>query len=320
MLRRIASGLSALLAALFAALAAIVRLVLPRWETIDWSRAPGPGKLIDIDGVRLHYVEDGRGEAVVLIHGLGGHTFSFRHTLPALAKRFRVVAVDLKGFGFSERPKGGDYSITAQARLMLRLMDELGIEHATVVGHSLGGEVAMRVAAAAPERVDALVLAASVSGERVWTLPPTPLFKPFLAILGRLFGRRLFRRMFYDPRNATEEAREAYATPTRVRGYGDALYELAKDARQDRRVDYGSIRAPVLILWAERERILPRLVLSRLKRLFQRAQLVTIDKAGHLLLEERPRECNQAILRFLVDGGQEEPEAAEPVDRAVVQS
>jgi len=303
-------------AAIFAALVAIGRLLFPRWEKIDWARAPRPGKLIDIDRVRLHYVEAGGGEAVVVIHGLGGHTFSFRHTIPALAKRFRVVAVDLKGFGFSERPKGGDYSLTEQARLMLRLMDELGIEHATVVGHSLGGEVAMRVAAAAPERVDALVLAASVSGERVWTLPPTPLFKPFLAILGRLFGRRLFRRMFYDPRNATEEAREAYATPTRVRGYGDALYELAKDARHDKRVDYGNIRAPVLILWAEGERILPRFALGRLKKRFPQAQVVTIEKAGHLLLEERPQECNEAILRFLTSGRDEVPEAAEPVDRA----
>lgn len=318
--RRIASVLAALFAALFAALVAIVRLIFPRWEKVNWSKAQRPGKLIDIDGVRLHYVEDGSGPAVVLIHGFGGHTFTFRHTVPALAKRFRMVAVDLKGFGFSERPKGGDYSLTEQARLVLRLMHELTIESAAIVGHSMGGEVAMRVAATAPERVDRLVLAASVSGERIWTPPPTPPFKALLAISARLFGRRLFKRMFYDPSNATDEARAGYTTPTRIRGYGDALYALAKDARHDKRIDYGNIRAPVLILWAERERILPRLVLGKLNRRFPKAQLVTIDKAGHLLLEERSKECNEAILRFLAGGKGEAPEAAQPVDRAVVES
>jgi pimeloyl-ACP methyl ester carboxylesterase len=318
--RRIASILIALFAALLAVLVAIVRLILPRWERLDWSSAPRPGKLIDIDGVRLHYVEDGRGPAVVMIHGFGGHTFSFRHTVPALAKRFRVVAIDLKGFGFSERPKGGDYSLREQARLVLRLMHDLKIERAAIVGHSMGGEVAMRVAATAPECADRVVLAASVSGERIWTPPPTRPFKVILMIVARLFGGLLFRRMFYDPNNATEGAREGYRAPTRIRGYGDALYELAKDVRHDPRIDYGAIRAPVLILWAEHDRILPRLVLGRLKRRLPRADVVTIQKAGHLLLEERPKECNEAILRFLVDGRGEAPEAAEPVDGTMVQS
>ncbi len=317
MLRRIAIAF----AAVVAALAGIGRLLLSRWEKIEWLKAPRPGKLIEVDGVRLHYIEEGGaqtgerlpGPPVVLIHGLGGHTYSFRHTVPALARHFRVIALDLKGFGYSERPKGGDYSLTEHARLVLRFMDALGIGRGSVLGHSMGGEVAMRVAAVAPERVERMVLAASVSGDRIWTLPPVPvLFQILVAIITRLFGRRLFKRMFYDPRHATEEAREAYAAPTRIRGHADALYELAKDTRRDRRIDYGKIGAPTLILWAAADRVLPRLTLRRLGQHFPRAQVVQIEKAGHLLLEERPDACNEAVLRFLTQDRVPTTSATEP--------
>ena len=309
MLRRIAIAF----AAVVAALAGIGRLLLSHWEKIEWLKASRPGKLIEVDGVRLHYIEEGGGAPVMLIHGLGGHTYSFRHTTPALARHFRVIALDLKGFGYSERPKGGDYSLTEHARLVLRFMDALGIGRVSVLGHSMGGEVAMRVAAMAPERVERLVLSASVSGDRIWTLPPLPvLFQTFVAVFTRLFGRRIFRRLFYDPRHATEEAREAYAAPTRIRGHADALYELAKDSRRDRRIDYGKIGAPTLILWAAADRVLPRLTLRRLGQHFPRAQVVQIEKAGHLLLEERPDACNEVIAQFLAGSREEAPADTEP--------
>ncbi len=293
------------------AAAAAFRWLRRRREDIAWRSAKPPGRTIGVDGVPIHFVDRGSGaDATVLIHGFLGHTYSFRHQIPELAKDQRVVAVDLKGSGYSGRPSKGDYSLTEQARLVVRLMDKLGIARASIVGHSLGGEVAMRMAANWPERVDKLVLAASVSGDRIPSLPVTPLIKPLLWLIGRLFGRRIFRRQFYDPGKATKEVLEAYRRPLRIKGTGHAVYQTLRDMRREKAVDSSRIVAPALILWASHERILPRWVLSRLRKRFPRADVQTIERAGHLLLEEQPETSNAAIRRFLTG-------ARETVDTAV---
>jgi len=302
------------IAAVGGAVAAVaaLRWLRRRKEDIDWRSARPPGAIVDVDGVPIHYIERGSGPAAAaLIHGFLGHTYSFRYLIPELAKDRRVVAVDLKGSGYSSRPQKGDYSLTEQARLVIRLMDKLGIDRASFVGHSLGGEVAMRLAANWPERVEKLVLAASVSGDRIPSLPVTPLIKPILWLIGRLFGRRIFRRQFYDPRKATKEVLEAYRRPLRIKGTGHAVYQTLRDMRREKAVESSRITAPVLILWASSERILPRWVLSRLRKRFPQAKVVAIERAGHLLLEEQPEQANRAVKSFLEGRDQAVERAAE---------
>jgi pimeloyl-ACP methyl ester carboxylesterase len=301
---------------------AIAAIVALRWlrgrrEDIDWRSSKPPGEIIDVDGVAMHYIERGSGpNAAVLIHGFLGHTYSYRHLIPDLAKDHRVIAVDLKGFGYSGRIKNSDHSLAEQARLVSRLMDKLGIGRASVIGHSLGGEVAMRLAANHPERVDKLVLAASVSGDRIPMLPVTPLIKPLLWLFARLFARRIFRRQFYDPRKATKEVYDAYRRPLRIKGTGDAVYETLRDARGEKAVDTSGVKQPVLILWASHERILPRWTLSRLRKRFSRAEVATIDRAGHLLLEEQPGASNAGIRRFLTGAPETAPATELQAERA----
>lgn len=290
-------------AAIIGALLGLSRLLLRR-ETVDWRKASKPGRIAEVAGADgrvagIHIIDEGSGPAVMLVHGFGGHTYSFHATIPDLARDHRVVALDLIGFGYSERPRDADYSLTAHATRVLAVMDKLGIHKASLIGHSMGGEVVMRVAAMAPDRVDKLVLAASVSGDRIPTLPPTPLVKPLLPLITRLMAMRALKRTFYDPRLATPEMRAAYTAPARLKGSVDALYAITRDSRKDKRIPYDRIRAPVLILWAAGEKILPRWSLSRLRRHFPKAEVVTVPEAGHLLLEEKPEACNKIIRRFL---------------------
>jgi pimeloyl-ACP methyl ester carboxylesterase len=302
--------------AITAAAAVIAAVLSGRWlfrprEDIDWRDAEAPGRIATIDGVGVHYIDRGRGPAVVLIHGMGAHTFTFRYLLPDLAKDHRVVALDLKGFGYSERPQKSDYSLGAQARLVVRLMDALGVETATLVGHSMGGEVAMRVAAGWPARVERLVLVASISGDRIPTLPPLRIMKPVLALFTRLLARHLVKRMSYDPRHVTEEVLQGYRSPARIRGSGEAVYQMMRDFRRDRSVDFKRINQPILILWASHERIVPRWALGRLRNHFPEAAVVTVERAGHLLLEERPDECISAIRSFLEATEKRIPESSQ---------
>jgi len=285
--------------ALAGAVLALIARLIARRENVDWRDASPPGQIADIDGVGIHYIDQGHGPAVVLVHGFGGHTFSFRHAIPALASDHRVVAVDLMGFGYSERPANADYSLTAQATRVLRLMDALGIDSAVALGHSMGGEVVMRMAALAPKRVEKLILVASVSGDRLPSLPPTPLLKPFLPALGRLTGRLMLRRSVYDRTFITPEMREGYLAPMRIRGSRDGLYQMLRDGRKDKKIDFSRITQPVLLVWAAAEKVVPGFALARLQKRLPQAEVVVIESAGHLLLEEQPDACNAAIGNFL---------------------
>jgi pimeloyl-ACP methyl ester carboxylesterase len=300
------------LAALAGAVLALIGRLIARRENVDWRDAALPGKIADIDGVGIHYIDKGHGPAVVLVHGFGGHTFSFRHTISALATDHRVVAVDLMGFGYSERPANADYSLTAQATRVLRLMDALGIDSAVALGHSMGGEVVMRMAALSPERVEKLILVASVSSDRLPSLPATPLLKPFLPALARLTSHLLLRRSVYDRTFITLEMREGYLAPMRIRGSRDGLYQMLRDGRKDKKVDFSRITQPVLLLSAAAEKIVPGFALARIRSRLPQAEVVVIENAGHLLLEEQPDACNAAILNFLtphVDAPETETEA-----------
>ncbi len=297
------------LGAFFAAIVALWRFLFRKREVLDWRDVPRRGRLIDVDGENIHCVDEGRGPPVVLIHGFGGHTYSYRYLIPELAPDHRVVALDLLGFGYSERVPDADYSHQAQAGRVLGLMDALGIQRASLVGHSMGGEVAMRVAAAHPERVDRLALVASVSGDRVRALPVTPLLKPFLPLSSVLFGKQMLRVAFYDKSKATDEVWRAYHEPAMIRGSMHGLYKIMKHTRRDPPIQFASITAPVLLMSAEHERIIPGWMSRRLRERFPTAETAVIGGAGHLLLEERPAECNAVLRRFL-DGRAERHQAA----------
>jgi pimeloyl-ACP methyl ester carboxylesterase len=287
-----------------------------RFEDLDPVSAGAPGAFVEVDGVRIHYVEAGRGEPVLLIHGLNASTFSFRYTISELARHYRVVAVDRMGCGFSDRPAGGDYSLTAQATLLARVMDQLAIERAAVVGHSLGGAVAMRLTLAYPERVSRLVLVDSATDREMHfgALPATYLrhLLPIASLfaLQRAWFRRLsLRSAVHDPAHLTPEVLDGYFRTSRMKGHLRALGLLFAHGRRDGPLAFERIRQPTLILWGEHDRWLPPDRGEELERRIPDARLLLIRSAGHLPLEEQPDSCNQALLEFLRSS---EP-AAEPV-------
>ncbi len=166
-----------------AAAGAVVWRRLSLRETLDWDDVPKPGRLIDIDGYRVHYVDQGAGPAIVLVHGFGGQTANYAQLMPLLAADHRVIAVDLKGYGYSERDARAGLSATDQVTMLRQLLDRLGVARAVFVGHSMGGGIVQRFAATYPDAVEALVLMASVSGEERLPghLPPSGAAAPIPA-------------------------------------------------------------------------------------------------------------------------------------------
>jgi len=314
-MHRILIILSAFIGALVASLLIVSRL-LARRERVAWEDVAKPGKVIDLAGAPIHYVDEGSGPTVILIHGFGGHTFSYRHQIADLSRDHRVVALDLLGYGYSGRTKDADYSLTAQAGRVIGLMDALGIERASLVGHSMGGEVAMRVAAGHPDRVERLGLVASVSGDTPNRLRGLRFVRPLLPLMSHIAVDRILRVSFSDPSKITAEVRDAYTDPMQIRGSMDGLHRMMSDAKRDEAINYERITQPTLILWGDDERLLPEFMLERLRQRLPRADLITVMAAGHVLLEEQPAACNRVLREFLAAKTADQAEAGGAAVRA----
>jgi len=282
------------------------RRAIRRWEDLELADVEKPGRVISVGDVNIHYVEAGKGPVLLLIHGLGGSTFGFRHLIPFLNPRFRVIALDLKGFGYSDRPLDGDYSLLAQAHLIRDFLDALKIKSAAVLGHSLGGAVAMRLAVAFPERVERLILVSSASDtETRRGVRGARLLRPFLPVVAaftlqnRWFREKSLRSGCYDPAYVTPDVMEGYLKPSRVRGHLRSLGNLMVDRRHDPPLDTSVIRQPTLIIWGEADRWLPPTRGQSIHEAIPGSRFVTIERAGHLVLEEQPEESARAISDFL---------------------
>jgi len=298
--------LGGLTAGAVAALWAYSRWLVRRSENLDLADVPKPGDIIRLNGVGIHYVDEGQGPPLVLIHGLGGSICNFRYNIPVLSQHLRVVAPDLKGFGYSERPATGDYSLTAQARLVAELMDRLGIPRAAVLGHSMGGAIALRLATIWPEKVDRLILVGSAPPDRMVprfvASPPLPsLLRLGTALV--LHQPRLreivLRQGFYDPAFLSPEMVEEFRDIARIRGSTSSIVSILRDAAREEPIDLSRVSQPVLLLWGRHDRWSSLRLARWLADQIPDARLKVIERARHMVLEERAEEANEATLSFL---------------------
>jgi pimeloyl-ACP methyl ester carboxylesterase len=262
---------------------------------------------LEVDGYRYAVADLGEGPAVVLLHGLGGSIYDWRHLIRPLSERHRVVAVDLLGAGESDRPAGGDYTLGAQARRLKGILDALGIGKATFVGNSYGGGVALRFAQDWPERTDRLVLINSICYPDV-----LPAYVPLCRIpgadrlaeivpLGKL-TQRVLRGCGRTIGTLSEEELETYVAEVRGPGRRAAVVRfvravLREDAREFQ-ARLGSVRAPALLIWGAADRTVPVELGRRLARDLPEARLVELD-AGHIPNQECPGAVAGEILKFL---------------------
>src|SRR5262245_59421292 len=197
----------------------------PADVNFDEARAAVPNaaysRFADIDGVRVHYQEKGEGEPLVLIHGYTASTFVWKDVFEPLSEQFRVIAVDLKGFGFSGKPDG-DYTRRAQGELVVHLLDHLKIDQAILCGSSMGGEIGLNAARYHPQRIAALILvdSAGVTVSGGGSVSPGiaqwPVIGPALAALALTSDslvRDGLRKSFYDDSMVSDEQVAAYYRP-----------------------------------------------------------------------------------------------------------
>ncbi len=260
-------------------------------------------RALDVDGVRIHVAEAGQGPALVLLHGLTATHFTWQHTIPAFADRWRVVAPDLPGHGRSGKPDA-PYTPDFYAGVVRSLGRALGIGDAVVVGNSLGGRVALELALAYPRWTRAVGVAAPAGGYAAgmravgWAID---------AVAGpRVLGVALPRTLdwcFHDPTLAAcEERRRLLAdrlAADDAPGFARAVTRTLRELLADGRPPLGGIRQPALVVWGREDRLIALAASRRLLREIPHARLAVVDGCGHLPMVERPDEFNRVLGEFL---------------------
>jgi pimeloyl-ACP methyl ester carboxylesterase len=254
-------------------------------------------------------------DTFLLIHGYGASTFTWRHWAPRLAERGHVVIVDMKGFGRAPKPDDQRYGPEHQADLILGLIAERDLRDLTLVGHSLGGGVALLTALGLldrdGERLRRLVVVAGAAYDQ--KLPPFVKFAdhPRLsALLFRALGPKLvvgavLRSIVYDRTSVDADQVRGYAAPLES---ADAVRALSDTAKQIRPAEleritarYAELAVPSLIIWGRHDRVVPLWVGERLGRALPQARLHVLERCGHLPAEELPDE-SWAVLQAFLDG------------------
>ncbi|MCX8044102.1 MAG: alpha/beta hydrolase [Desulfobacterota bacterium] len=263
------------------------------------------GRFITVGHTTIYYIQRGSGDPIVLIHGFGGSTFTWRNVLPQLAAHFTVFALDLPGFGLSDKPPRGDYSLGAQARCVLAWMDAVHLPRATLVGHSMGGVVAAYAAAYNPERVQKLVLV-----EPGFYHGRAPSFLRYLVFpLQRIFAKSFYTRTgrlkslapsFYNKQLITDDVLDGYCQAARTPHAVDALARMMETALEESYDDIPArINVPTLLVWSSHNKNNPLSDGERLAHEIKDARLIVIQDSGHYIQEEQPNALAIAVKKFV---------------------
>lgn len=263
------------------------------------------------NGEHLYYVHaPGSGDTIVLLHGFGGSTVTWLETIPVLAEAgYKVYALDLRGFGLSDKGWKPNYSRNSQASRVLAFMNALNINRAVLIGHSMGGGVAGAVALSHPERVSKLVLVgAPLVDEFSFAVPSVLLDLPFTRRWAQFAIRRTVTPDFIADLLADAASNDAAITPQIVvsyqrilatPGWDLALLGMFRDMQRDRPLPAADLRVPTLIIWGEHDTWISPAEGAELERLIPDSQRVVLPNVGHLPMHESPADFQAVLLRFL---------------------
>jgi pimeloyl-ACP methyl ester carboxylesterase len=260
-----------------------------------------------VNGVRWRSREiEGRDDpTVVFVHGHLAASASWKEVLGTVAPGRQAIAVDLPGFGYSDRPWPFDYTVAGEAAAVLGFLDARGIGRFVLIGNSLGGTTAMWLAAEHPERVAALVLVAPATASSTIPWPVHILRAPLLGELALGLSTRrsvafgLRHKIYARAENVAEERVDDAWLPLTIPGTRRAaLAAIRADPRRYAGLET-RVRVPTLIVWGREDRLLPVRHAEALAARMPGARLVILSDAGHLPQREVPREFSEAVVSFL---------------------
>jgi len=265
------------------------------------------GSIVTVDGQQIHVWELGAGKPVVMIHGFIGTSYDWRNNIRELGRKFAVSALDLPGFGYSTKSLSFNYTPEGFADFVVSYMDTRGIREAVLVGHSMGGIVAVTTSLRYPERVSKLILVDSGGYD-------SPRFMPFrmmkLPIVGELLMSLSYRfvvkqslkGVFYNTSLITEDVVDSYYNVYRTKNARKtpliAIRNLAKKPPFNAAL-LGHTKCPALVIWGTNDEVIPSYNAQYFKRDLPDAKVLMVPEAGHMPHVEKADQVNQAMIEFI---------------------
>ncbi len=264
-------------------------------EELTGRMAAQPSQWLDLDGYQVHYRDEGSGAVLLLLHGTASNLHTWREWTDTLKTRYRIIRVDLPGFGLSGPTKERDYSMAAYSRFLDRFLDALHIDSCAIAGNSLGGQIAWNYALDQPRRVRRLVLIdasglpAQGSPSLGFRLARTPILsKLMLRISPKPLFRKSLEEVYGEPDLVTDSLVNSYFTSMLREGNRQAFIDRANTPFIDRSDELAQIAVPTLILWGERDRWIPLEHGYNFERKIPDAELMVYPGVGHVPHEEVP--------------------------------
>lgn len=279
---------------------------------VTWKeRIDNQPSLTDID---LHYQEKGQGDVMLLLHGFGESSFTWRYLFDDLAQKHHVIALDLKGFGQSPKPKDGRYSIYDQAMVVSQFIKKRQLKKVTLVGHSLGGGVALALTLLANKQpwdwqVERLIVLDAAAYQQALPSMLKQLKDPIIGNIGvylvspEFQARKAYEFSFYDndkiPEEGVKESAKNFSRSGSRYVYLQSVKQLIPDDIKKVSDQYKTIEQPALVIWGFHDEVVSRRYARRLHADLQNGKLVLIRKVGHMPQEEAPEKVLALIHAFM---------------------
>ena len=271
------------------------------------AHAGPPSRFVPVAGMEMHIRDTGPrdGPAVLMLHGFGASLHTWEGWAERLSDRFRVIRVDLPGFALTGPDPGGDYSDARAVAVLVALLDALGVARADVIGNSMGGRIAWRLALAQPARVRRLVLVAPdgfASPGRPYGQPePVPAMVQLLPwVMPRGAVRATLAPAYADATRMSEAEVDRAHDLLRAPGVRRAiLARMAQHVLEDPRPLLPALSQPLLLVWGEQDRMIPASHAADWTAILPRAELVVLPGLGHVPQEEAPALSLPPVRAFL---------------------
>lgn len=262
------------------------------------------------NGDRIHFRDEGAAEkaVLVLLHGTSASLHTWEPLIESLGDRYRLISLDLPGHGLTGANVAREYSHQAMINSVWRVLDHLDIKSATLVGNSLGGALAWASVIDRPERVNALIMLAPSGAPRVTNAESNIGFKILRTSIGRVLMKKITPRSIIKtsllqtvvvPEIVTEQMVDRYWELLRMHGNRQAMIDLANTVRdEDAWIKLSSIKVPALVIWGERDGVLPVTMIVTFDAQLEDVKVVTLENIGHLPMEEAVDDVSRQIIGF----------------------
>lgn len=283
----------------------------PTW--INKQLFPFESKWMNIDGLDLHYIDEGSGPTILFVHGTPEWSFGFRDLIKDLKKDFRCVAIDHLGFGLSDKTEKASYTVESHVNRLTKFISRLDLSDITLVANDFGGGIALGYAVAHSGNINSIIL----FNTWCWSLKEDPHFSKPASAIDSWFGKLLYKYLnlpvkyimpaaYADKKKLTPEVHDHYKKVVPDSKSRIGLYALAVELMNASKY-WQSIwnmmnmveRKPMLIFWGMFDQFIPINNLEKWRQRFPKAKVIEYQDAGHFVQEEKPEEMIKEIRQFL---------------------